>query len=186
MDVVIGRPVVVWAPCGVSTDGLEQDIRARFVHPKLKVWLRHMRGTGVVERSWSAPLAVIIGRKGIWVRSRAAYEAARDRAVTAAGQALVHFGLGPGDIDVLVHAVRSLRGRGGGRGLVVAAEDLSTLYRNRPGELRMQDGLYSGLFGDAAGAAVLSAVEQASAGDLVVEDVWELVLPSSADVFQFD
>ncbi|WP_143663847.1 PhlD [Streptomyces sp. rh34] len=167
---------------------------------------------------------VVIGRPTV---VRAAYEAARDRAVTAAGQAPAHSGLGPGDIDVLVtthttswtipgldvdlvgglglrpdveriglataacvggahglvHAVRSLRGRGGGRALMVATEDLSTLYRNRPGELRMQDVLYSGLFGDAAGAAVLSAVEQASAGELVVEDVWELVLPGSADAY---
>ncbi|MET4670467.1 PhlD [Streptomyces sp. PvR018] len=226
MDVVIGRPELVWAPYGVSTDGLEQDIKARFVHPKLKVWLRQMRSAGVVERPWSAPAAVTFGRKGIGVRSRAAYAAARDRAVTAAGQALANSGLGPGDIDVLVtthttswtipgldvdlvgrlglrpdveriglataacvggahglvHAVRSLRGRGGGRALMVASEDLSTLYRKRP-EVRMQDVLYSGLFGDAAGAAVLSAVEQASAGDLVAEDGWELVLPGSADAY---
>ncbi|MFJ6179131.1 PhlD [Streptomyces bacillaris] len=83
----------------------------------------------------------------------------------------------------LVHAVRSLRGRGGGRALVVAAEDLSTLYLTRPGEPRMQDVLYAGLFGDAAGAAVVSAVERAGAGDLVVEDVWELVLPGSAGAY---
>ncbi|MEU3978376.1 PhlD [Streptomyces bacillaris] len=227
MDVVIGRPVVVWAPCRVSTDELEQDIKARFAHPKLNVWLRMLRSTGVVARPWSAPPAVTVGRTGIGVRSRAAYEAARDRAVTAAGQALARSGLQPGDIDVLVtthttswtipgldvdlvgrlglrpdveriglataacvggahslvHAVRSLRGRGGGRALVVGSEDLSTIYRNRPGGVRMQDVLYGGLFGDAAGAAVLSTVERPSAGDLVVEDVWELVLPGSAKAY---
>ncbi|WP_405196272.1 PhlD [Streptomyces anulatus] len=227
MDVVIGRPVVVRAPCRVSTDELEQDIKARFVHPKLRVFLRLIRSTGVVARPWSASPAVTFGRRGIGVRSRAAYAAARDRAVTAAGQALAHSGLESGDIDVLVtthttswtipgldvdlvgrlglrpdveriglataacvggahslvHAVRSLRGRGGGRALVVASEDLSTLYRNRPGKPRMQDILYSGLFGDAAAAVVLSTVDQASAGDLVAQDVWELVLPGSADAY---
>ncbi|WP_435598627.1 PhlD [Streptomyces anulatus] len=227
MDVVIGRPVVIRAPHRVSTDELEQDIRARREHPKLRVWLRYMRSTGVVERPWSAPPAVTVERTGIGVRSRAAYAAARDRAVTAAGDALARSGLGAGDVDVLttthttswtvpgldvdlvgrlglrpdveriglataacvggahglVHAVQSLRGRGGGRALVVASEDLSTLYRDRPGEVRMQDVLYAGLFGDAAAAAVLSAVDQASAGDLVAEDVWELVLPGSADAY---
>lgn len=226
VDVVIGRPELVRAPYGVSTDDLVEDVKARFVHPKLNVWLRMLRSTGVVRRPWSASPAVIFGRKGIGARSRAAYAAARDRAVTAAGQALANSGLGPGDIDILVtthttswtipgldvdlvgrlglrpdveriglataacvggahslvHATRSLRGRGGGRALIVASEDLSTLYRKRP-EVRMQDVLYSGLFGDAAGAAVLTAVEQASAGDLVVEDVWELVLPGSADAY---
>ncbi|MEV7899481.1 hypothetical protein AB0O63_35500, partial [Streptomyces cyaneofuscatus] len=72
MDVVIGRPVVVRAPHRVSTEELEQDIKKRFVHPKLKVWLRQMRSAGVVERPWSAPAAVTFGRKGIGVRSRAA------------------------------------------------------------------------------------------------------------------
>ncbi|WP_331727056.1 PhlD (plasmid) [Streptomyces globisporus] len=226
MDVVIGRPVVLRAPHRVSTDELEQDIKKRFGHPKLKVWLRQMRSTGVAERPWSAPPAVTFGRKGIGVRSRAAYAAARDRAVTAAGQALARSGLGPGDIDVLVtthttswtvpgldvdlvgrlelrpdveriglataacvggahglvHAVRSLRGRGGGRALMVASEDLSTLYRSRP-ELRMQDILYSGLFGDGAGAVVVSTVDRAGAGDLVAEGVWELVLPKSAKAY---
>ncbi|PVC80370.1 PhlD [Streptomyces sp. CS090A] len=227
MDVVIGRPVVVRAPYGVSTDELERDLRARYEHPKLSVWLRMLRGTGVVERPWSAPLAVTVGREGIGVRSRAAYEASRDRAVTAAQDALAQSGLGPGDVDVLVtthttswtipgldvdlvgrlglrpdveriglataacvggghglvHAVRSLRGRTGGRALVVAAEDLSTLYRQASGAPRMQDILYGGLFGDAAGAMVVSAVEAAGAGDLVVEDVWELVLPDSSDAY---
>ncbi|RST24009.1 PhlD [Streptomyces sp. WAC04770] len=227
MDVVIGRPVVVRAPYRVSTDELEQHIKARRKHRKLPVWLRMLRSTGVVERPWSAPPDVTVGRTGIGVRSRAAYEAARDRAVTAAGQALDRSGLQPGDIDVLVtthttswtipgldvdlvgrlglrpdveriglataacvggahalvHAVRSLRGRGGGRALVVAAEDLSTLYLTRPDEPRMQDVLYAGLFGDAAGAAVLSTAERAGAGDLVAEDVWELVLPDSAGAY---
>ncbi|MFT9667486.1 PhlD [Streptomyces rhizosphaericola] len=227
MDVVIGRPVVVQAPYRVGTDELERDIRTRHKHPKLGVWLRMLRSTGVVARPWSAPPDVTLGRTGIGVRSRAAYQAARDRAVTAAGQALDRSGLKPGDVDVLVtthttswtipgldvdlvgrlglrpdveriglataacvgsahglvHAVRSLRGRGGGRALVVAAEDLSTLYLTRPGEPRMQDVLYAGLFGDAAGAAVLSTVDRTSAGDLVAEDVWELVLPGSAGAY---
>ncbi|MFD3890332.1 PhlD [Streptomyces microflavus] len=227
MDVVIGRPVVVRAPCEVSTDDLVADLKARHDHPKLAVWLRMLRSTGVVQRPWSAPPAVTVGREGIGVRSRAAYEASRDRAVTAAQDALARSGLGPGDVDVLVtshttswtipgldvdlvgrlglrpdvqriglataacvggghglvHAVRSLRGRAGERALVVAAEDLSTLYRTGSDETRMQDVLYAGLFGDAAGAVVVSAVEAAGAGDLVVEDVWELVLPDSSNAY---
>lgn len=227
MDVVIGRPIVVRAPHEVGTDDLVADLKARHQHPKLAVWLRMLRSTGVVQRPWSAPPAVTVGREGIGVRSRAAYEASRDRAVTAAQDALARSGLGPGDVDVLitshttswtipgldvdlvgrlglrpdvqriglataacvggghglVHAVRALLGRAGWRALVVAAEDLSTLYRTGSDETRMQDVLYAGLFGDAAGAVVVSAVETAGAGDLVVEDVWELVLPDSSDAY---
>ncbi|MFD8670301.1 hypothetical protein ACFV1U_33565 [Streptomyces microflavus] len=102
MDVVIGRPIVVRAPNGVSTDDLVEDLKARFDHPKLAVWLRMLRSAGVVERPWSAPPAVTVGREGIGVRSRAAYEASRDRAVTAAQDALARSGLGPDDVDVLI------------------------------------------------------------------------------------
>lgn len=83
----------------------------------------------------------------------------------------------------LVHAVRSLRGRSGGRALVVAAEDLSTLYHPESGPPTMQTVLYGALFGNAAGAVAVSAVEEAGAGDLMVTDVWELVLPDSSDVY---
>lgn len=227
MDVVIGRPIVIRAPYRVSTDDLVEDLKARCDHPKLPVWLRMLRSTGVVERPWSAPPAVTVGREAIGVRSRAAYEASRDRAVTAAQNALAQSGLAPGDVDVLitshttswtipgldvdlvgrlglrpdveriglataacvggghglVHAVRALRGRTGGRALVVAAEDLSTLYNPASRPPTMQDVLYGGLFGDAAGAVVVSAVEEAGAGDLVVEDVWELVLPDSSGAY---
>ncbi|MFI8164151.1 PhlD [Streptomyces microflavus] len=227
MDVVIGRPIVVRAPYEVSTDDLVEDLKARFEHPKLPVWLRMLRSTGVVERPWSAPPDVTVGREGIGVRSRAAYEASRDRAVTAAQDALAQSGLGPGEVDVLVtshttswtipgldvdlvgrlglrpdvqriglataacvggahglvHAVRALRGRTGGRALVVAAEDLSTLYNPASRPPTMQDVLYGGLFGDAAGAVVLTAAEETGAGDMVVEDVWELVLPDSSDAY---
>ncbi|MFC9176805.1 PhlD [Streptomyces sp. NPDC057107] len=227
VDVVIGRPVVVRAEHRVSTDELVDDLEERYDHPKLRVWLRMLRSTGVVWRPWSAPLEETAERAGVGVRSRAAYEAARDRAVTAAQDALVQAELRPEEVDVLVtthttswtipgldvelvgrlglrpdveriglataacvggahglvHAVRSLRGRGGGRALVVAAEDLSTLYHPISGGPTMQSVLYGGLFGDAAGAVVLSAVEEAGSGDLVVDDVWELVLPDSADAY---
>ncbi|MER5988680.1 PhlD [Streptomyces sp. NPDC001787] len=227
MAVVIGRPVVVRAPNWMSTDDLVEDLKARYGHPKLSVWLRMLRSTGVVERPWSAPLEKTAGMAGVGVRSRAAYEASRDRAVTAAQAALDEAGLSPRDVDVLitshttswtipgldvdlvgrlglrpeleriglataacvggghglVHATRSLRGRPGGRALVVAAEDLSTLYNPEARPPTMQGALYGGLFGDAAGAVVVSAVESASAGDLVVEDVWELVLPDSSDAY---
>ncbi|MEV7317974.1 PhlD [Streptomyces microflavus] len=227
MDVVIGRPVVVRAPCEVGTDDLVADLKARHDHPKLAVWLRMLRSTGVVQRPWSAPPAVTVGREGIGVRSRAAYEASRDRAVTAAQDALAQSGLGPGDVDVLitshttswtipgldvdlvgrlglrpdvqriglataacvggahglVHAVRALRGRARGRALVVAAEDLSTLYNPASRPPTMQDVLYGGLFGDAAGAVVVSGTGETGVGDVVVEDVWELVLPDSSDAY---
>ncbi|MFI9018667.1 hypothetical protein ACIGZI_31990 [Streptomyces griseus] len=215
MDVVIGRPVVVRAEHRVSTDDLVEDLRARHDHPKLPVWVRMLRSTGVEWRPWSAPLEETAGRAGVGVRSRAAYEASRDRAVTAARDALVEAGLGPGEVDVLVtthttswtipgldvdlvgrlglrpdveriglgtaacvggghalvHAVRALRGRPGGRALVVAAEDISMLYHPDSGPPTMRSVLYGALFGDAAGAVVVSAVEEAGVGDLVVEDV---------------
>ncbi|MFF2228714.1 PhlD [Streptomyces globisporus] len=276
MDVVIGRPVVAWAKHRVSTDELVEDLEQRLDHPKLPVWVRMVRSAGVVWRPWSAPLEETAERAGVGVRSRAAYAAARDRAVTAAQDALVQAELRPEEVDVLVtthttswtipgldvdlvgrlglrpdveriglataacvggahalvHAVRSLRGQPGKRALVVAAEDLSTLYHpeSEPPSVRsalgalavalrgrlltrssqrstvqaalrglagavvsllspapepptMQSVLYAGLFGDAAGAVVVSAVEEASAGDLVAEDVWELVLPDSADAY---
>ncbi|MDW4916332.1 PhlD [Streptomyces californicus] len=274
-DVVIGRPVVVLAEHRVSTDDLVADLDRRLDHPKLRVWLRMLRSTGVKWRPWSAPLEVTADRAGVGVRSRAAYAAARDHAVTAAQEALAQADLNPNEVDVLitthttswtipgldvdlvgrldlrpdveriglataacvggahalVHAVRALRGQPGKRALVVAAEDLSTLYhpesqpptvrsalrtlvgsikgRRAPGpESRsarsafralvaavkglftanpepptMQSVLYGGLFGDAAGAVVVSAVEKAGPGDLVAEDVWELVLPGSADAY---
>ncbi|MFD8477552.1 PhlD [Streptomyces globisporus] len=227
MDVVIGRPVVVRAEHRVSTDDLVQDLVRRHDHPKLPVWLRMIRSTGVQWRPWSAPLEETADRAGVGVRSRAAYEAARDRAVTAAQDALVQAELRASEVDVLVtthttswtipgldvelvgrlglrpdveriglataacvggahalvHAARALRGRPGTRALVVAAEDLSTLYNPESGPPTMQSVLYGALFGDAAGAVVVSAVEKAGAGDLVVEDVWELVLPDSADAY---
>ncbi|MET9925826.1 MULTISPECIES: hypothetical protein [unclassified Streptomyces] len=43
--------------------------------------------------------------------------------------------------------------------------------------------MFQVLFGDAAGAVVVSGSEEAGAGDLVVEDVWELVLPDSSDAY---
>ncbi|MET9097126.1 PhlD [Streptomyces cyaneofuscatus] len=227
MDVVIGRPVVVRAEQRVSTDELVDDLEQRYDHPKLRAWVRMVRSTGVVWRPWSAPLEETAGRAGVGVRSRAAYEAARDRAVVAARDAMEQEGLRPEEVDVLVtthttswtipgldvdlvgrlglwpdveriglataacvggahalvHAARALRGRPGRRALVVAAEDLSTLYHPGSGGPTMQTVLYGALFGDAAGAVVLSAVEEAGSGDLVVDDVWELVLPDSADAY---
>ncbi|MFL0028519.1 PhlD [Streptomyces sp. NBUL23] len=227
MDVVIGRPVVVPAEYRVSTDALVEDLKRRHDHPKLGVWLRMLRSTGVVDRPWSAPLEETAGRAGVGVRSRAAYAAASARAVSAAQNALLRAELGPRDVDVLitthttswtipgldvdlvgrlglrpdveriglataacvggahglVHAARALRGRPGRRALVVAAEDLSTLYHPASKPPTMQDVLYAGLFGDAAGAVVVSSVESAGAGDLVVDDVWELVLPDSSGAY---
>ncbi|MDQ0700897.1 PhlD [Streptomyces sp. W4I9-2] len=227
MDVVVGRPVVVRAEHRVSTGELVEDLERRYGRGKLASWTRMLANTGVVERPWSAPLEENVAREGVGVRSRAAYEASRDRAVRAAQDALEQAELSPWEVDVLitthttswtipgldvdlvgrlelrpdvervglataacvggghglVHAARALRDRPGGRALVVAAEDLSTLYRPGRELPTMQDVLYGGLFGDAAGAVVVSAVDEADAGDLVVEDVWELVLPESSDAY---
>ncbi|WP_424917837.1 PhlD [Streptomyces sp. wa1064] len=224
---VIGRPVVIRAEYLVSTDELVRDLERRYGQVKLASWTRMLENTGVVEQPWSAPLEETAARSGVGVRSRAAYESVRDRAVKAAREALEQAGLGARDVDVLVtthttswtipgldvdlvgrlglrpdveriglataacaggghalvHATRALRGRPGKRALVVAGEDLSTLYRPGPELPTMQDVLYGGLFGDSAGAAVVSADEEAEAGDLVVEDVWELVLPDSSRAY---
>ncbi|MGC5530594.1 hypothetical protein [Streptomyces sp. SR-10] len=61
-----------------------------------------LENTGVVERPWSTPLEETAARSGVGVRSRAAYESVRDRAVKAARAALEQAGLGPQDVDVLV------------------------------------------------------------------------------------
>lgn len=172
----IGRPVVIRAEYLVSTDELVKDLERRYGQVKLASWTRMLENTGVVERPWSAPLEETAARSGVGVRSRAAYESVRDRAVKAAREALEQAGLGARDVDVLVtthttswsipgldvdlvgrlglrpdveriglataacaggghalvHATRALRGRPGKRALVVAGEDLSTLYRPGP------------------------------------------------------
>ncbi|MFJ9188582.1 PhlD [Streptomyces anulatus] len=227
MDVVIGRPVVVRAPYRVSTEALMADLRARYEHPKIEVWLRMLRRTGVVERPWAASLEETVARAGVGERSRGGYAAARGMAVEAAQEALHRAGLIGRDVDLvvtthttswtapgldvdlvealrlrpdvarvglataacsggghgLVHAARFLRGRPGGRALVVAAEQLSTLYNPAVEPPSMQSVLYGGLFGDSAAATVVSAVAEAAAGDVVVEDGWEFVLPDSSGAY---
>lgn len=102
MDMVIGRPVVVRAVCRVRTDELVEDLERRYGRVKLASWTRMLGNTGVVERPWSAPLEETAARAGVGVRSRAAHESVRDRAVKSAGEALEQAGLGPQDVDVLV------------------------------------------------------------------------------------
>ncbi|MFJ1590917.1 PhlD [Kitasatospora albolonga] len=210
MDVVIGRPVVRAAPYRVGTDELMADMRARYAgHPRIEVWLRMLRHTGVEDRPWISPVDGTAARRGVRERSRAAYEGARELAVGVAADALEQAGLGAGDIDLLVtthttswtvpgldvdlvgllglrpdvarvglataacsggghalvHAARFLRGRSdGGRALVVAAEQLSTLYNPSAGPPDMQAVLYGGLFGDSAAAVVVSADPGATGG----------------------
>ncbi|MGW1666476.1 PhlD [Streptomyces microflavus] len=229
-DVVVSRPVVVRAPNRVTTEELMEDLRARHAgHPRLEVWLRMLRRTGVVDRPWAYSLAETVARTGVQDRSQAGYTAARDMAEKAAGAALERSGLSGRDVDVLVtshttswtvpgldvdlverlglrpdvtriglataacagggqglvHATRALRGRSGGRALVVAAEQLSTLYNPAAEPLSMQSVLYGGLFGDSAAAAVVSLVPAGPQDDegLVVDDVWEFVLPGSAGAY---
>ncbi|ARF73206.1 hypothetical protein B7C62_13705 [Kitasatospora albolonga] len=103
MDVVIGRPVVRAAPYRVGTDELMADMRARYAgHPKVEVWLRMLRHTGVEDRPWISPVDATAARQGVRERSRAAYEGARELAVGVAADALEQAGLGAGDIDLLV------------------------------------------------------------------------------------
>ncbi|WP_256343463.1 hypothetical protein [Streptomyces sp. MW-W600-10] len=63
-DVVIGCPVVVRADHRVSTDDLVADLERRQDHPKLRVWLRMLRSTGVEWRPWSASLEETAERAG--------------------------------------------------------------------------------------------------------------------------
>ncbi|MEU3707242.1 PhlD [Streptomyces anulatus] len=83
----------------------------------------------------------------------------------------------------LVHATRALRGRPGEAGLGGGRREPVHALPPGPELPTMQDVLYGGLFGDSAGAAVVSAVEEAEAGDLVVEDVWEMVPPDSSRAY---
>lgn len=223
----MSRPVVVPAPHWVGTPEIEADLRERYSNePKLNVWLRMLRNTGVRQRPWLSPLTETAERDGVTARSAAAYEGARDLAVTAAERALEHGGWAPDSVDALVtthttswtvpgldvdlvrrlglrpdvartglatvacaggaqaliQATRFVRATPGARVLVVAAEALSTLY-NATAEPNLQTVLYGGLFGDAAAAVLVEDTSAASGIGLVVEAVWDLLLPDSEGAY---
>ncbi|MBQ1105979.1 MULTISPECIES: hypothetical protein [unclassified Streptomyces] len=86
----------------MSTDELVKDLERRYGQVKLASWTQMPENTGGVERPWSTPLEETAARSGVGVRSRAAYESVRDRAVKAVRATLEQAGLGPQDVDVLV------------------------------------------------------------------------------------
>ncbi len=221
-------PAVRYAPHWVSTDELAAAYREHHPrHPRLATWIRMVRSAGVEQRPWLRPPASTGAADGVGPRSRAAYAAARDLAVTAAADALASAGLGADDIDAVVtshtssytvpglevdlirrlglrpdvsriglataacaggaHAIaqaaRIARDRSDAAVLVVVSEALSTLF-HPSGELSLQQVLYSGLFGDSAGAAVVTGEATPTDGRRVpVGEAWEYLLPDSEDAY---
>ncbi|MFB7896040.1 PhlD [Streptomyces xiamenensis] len=103
MSVTISAPIVRLAPHWVETGEIEADLHARHPgHPKLGVWLRMLRRSGVVQRPWIGPLPEVTAVRGAGERTRAAYAGARDLAVTAAQDALATAGLEPAAVDCVV------------------------------------------------------------------------------------
>ncbi|MFF2374856.1 PhlD [Streptomyces xiamenensis] len=103
MSVTISAPIVRLAPHWVETVEIEADLHARHPgHPRLGVWLRMLRRSGVVRRPWIAPLPEVTAVRGAGERTRAAYAGARDLAVTAAQDALAAAGLEPAAVDCVV------------------------------------------------------------------------------------
>ncbi|WP_103500716.1 MULTISPECIES: PhlD [unclassified Streptomyces] len=224
----ITTPEIQHAPHWITTEEIAEAYRDLHPeHPRLEVWLRMVRATGVVTRPWLLPLASAGSDTGVGPRSRAAYSGSLDLAVAASRRALAAAELQPGDIDAvvtshtssytvpgldvdvvrrlalrpdvsrvglatvacaggahaLVQAARIAQERPGARVLVVVAEQLSTLYHPHL-EPSLQQVLYAGLFGDSAGAAIVSGDAAAVAGPhLPVGDSWEYLLPDSADAY---
>lgn len=86
-----------------------------------------------------------------------------------------------GGVHALIRATDHLRARPGTRVLVVASEVLSTIYHHDDDQI--QHHVYKALFGDSAGAAIVTDAPLApglAIGDQP-GDVWEFVLPDSAD-----
>ncbi|NJQ07890.1 PhlD [Streptomyces lonarensis] len=224
----ITMPAVRYAPHWVSTDELAATYRLHHPdHPRLATWMRMVRSTGVEKRPWLRPPASTGAADGVGPRSRTAYGAARDLAVTAGRDALAAAGLRPCDIDAVVtshtssytvpglevdlvrrlglrpdvsrvglataacaggahaltQAARIARDLPDAAVLVVVSEALSTLF-HPSGELSLQQVLYSGLFGDAAGAVVVTGDAAPLAGRRVqVGEAWEYLLPDSEDAY---
>ncbi|MEW2302000.1 PhlD [Streptomyces sp. NPDC006655] len=88
-----------------------------------------------------------------------------------------------GGAHALVRALQYTQARpGGARVLVVVAETLSTIYHQR--EQTPQSMIYRTLFGDSAGATVVTGIHQGNAADLkgcIIDDGFELAMPNSRD-----
>jgi predicted naringenin-chalcone synthase len=88
-----------------------------------------------------------------------------------------------GGAQALVRALDFVKGRPGARVLVVVGETLSTIYHQS--ETTPQSMIYRALFGDSAGACIVTGVTNENARDLepgfVAADSLELVLPNSRD-----
>ncbi|NEE14180.1 PhlD [Streptomyces sp. SID7499] len=82
-----------------------------------------------------------------------------------------------GGTQALVRAADQLRARPGGKVLVVVAEVLSTTYHAH--EDSMESMIYKGLFGDSAGACVVS--DTLLEPGFAIESTFEYVLPDSLD-----
>jgi predicted naringenin-chalcone synthase len=168
------------------------------------VWQRLIQNAGVDQRYWSRPLPEVTTPTSVGHRARVAFGDALDLAETAARQALDVAGLDPGDVDAIVtshttswtvpgldvHLVERL-----GLRPTVARLPLSTLacaggaqglVRALQSEDTPQSMIYKALFGDSAGACVVTGVTADSAGTLppagfIALDTFEVVLPASRD-----
>ncbi|MFG3287282.1 PhlD [Streptomyces sp. NPDC048179] len=235
MPAHIGRPVIRLAAHRVTTDALLDHIAATCrdaddptkPHPRLGLWKRLIRNTGVEQRYWTRPLQEATAPSSVGHRAGVAFGDALDLAESAARDALDVAGLDPGDVDAivtshttswtvpgmdvhlierlglrptvtriglstlacvggaqsLVHALWHTLARPGARVLVVVAETLSTIYHES--ETTPQSMMYRALFGDSAGAAVVTGLTDETSADLptgfVALDPLELVMPNSRD-----
>ncbi|MEU1372016.1 PhlD, partial [Streptomyces sp. NPDC005803] len=88
-----------------------------------------------------------------------------------------------GGAQALVRALHLTQVKPGARVLVVVAETLSTIYHQS--ETTPQSMIYRALFGDSAGACIVTGVTDETPADLgpgfVAQDPFELVLPNSRD-----
>ncbi|MFG2532764.1 PhlD [Streptomyces sp. NPDC048516] len=82
-----------------------------------------------------------------------------------------------GGAQALTRAADLVAAHPGSRVLVVVSEALSTIYHHADSALESM--IYKALFGDSAGACVVSA-DQLTTG-MRIEDTWEYLLPNSRD-----
>lgn len=235
MPAHVSRPVIELARHRITTDALLEHIAATYrhpddptrEHPRMGVWQRIIRNTGVEQRYWTRPLPEATADTGVGHRARVAFGDALDLAETAARRALDAAGLVPGDIDAIVTshttswtvpgldvhlmerlglhctvsrvALTTLACAGGAqalvraaglvqsqprtRVLVIVAETLSTIYHHT--ETSPQSMAYRGLFGDSAGACIVTGVQADTGWDFppgfIATDTHELVMPNSLD-----